>query len=392
MEQPRKIAIACQGGGIHGAFTCGVLEQILQEAEALQKAETGAKHFDIIGLSGTSAGALNAFMVWYGLLDAKQNHFAEARKALNKLWDTFQVQKSGELSMNNFAQFFFKLQGVGLDFKSPAPPLFYDWLMSTLHGWSALENSFLPWLDLGEIRPEFYDFAQLLKTCAPNFARIQGLGKKPQLLIGAVEILSGKFEVFDSHDQRKGPDARPISYEAVEASGTLPEVRRAQKIPGLKNSYGQDPLYWDGLFSQNPPVREFIAGKEDIEGVPDEIWVIRINPQKREQEPKLLGEIEDRRNELSGNLSLNQELDFIQKVNDWIGRYPNDEFVKGKKPIDIFMITMSPDKAELDVASKFNRDPVFVKGLREHGAVRGREFLKLWARSQARTWPQDAIL
>ena len=383
MEQPRKIAIACQGGGIHGAFTCGVLDQILLKAEA--------KRFDIVGLSGTSAGALNAFMVWYGLLGAKQNPFAEARKALNGLWDTFQARKSGELGMNHFAQFAFKLQGTGLSFKPPAPPVFYDWLMTALHGWSALENSFLPGLDLGEIRPEYYDFGRLLETCAPDFSRIQGCGKKPRLLVGAVEILSGKFEVFDSHDSRKGPDARPISYEAVAASGTLPDIRRAQKIPGLKNDYGQDPLYWDGLFSQNPPVREFVAGKKEIEDVPDEIWVIRINPQKREKEPNLLGEIEDRRNELSGNLSLNQELRFIQKVNDWIEKYPNDEFVKGKKPIDIFAITMAPDKAELDVASKFNRDPAFVRDLREHGAARGRMFLELWADARAKTWPQDAI-
>jgi len=233
MEQPRKIAIACQGGGIHGAFTCGVLDQILLKAEA--------KRFDIVGLSGTSAGALNAFMVWYGLLGAKQNPFAEARKALNGLWDTFQARKSGELGMNHFAQFAFKLQGTGLSFKPPAPPVFYDWLMTALHGWSALENSFLPGLDLGEIRPEYYDFGRLLETCAPDFSRIQGCGKKPRLLVGAVEILSGKFEVFDSHDSRKGPDARPISYEAVAASGTLPDIPAGHPA-GAENSWPQKRL------------------------------------------------------------------------------------------------------------------------------------------------------
>jgi len=390
VERPKKIAIACQGGGIHGAFTCGVLDEILREAEVLQKAKTGTKRFDLISLSGTSSGALNAFMVWYGLLNGKPNPFAEARRALNDLWDTFQAQKSGELSMNHFAQLAFKLQTAGLEFKQLAPPVFYDWQMAVLRNWSTLENSLPPALALGEIRPEFYDFQQLLKTCAPNLAQIQGLGKKPQLLIGAVEILSGAFEVFDSHDPRQGPKARPISYGAVAASGTLPEIRRAQKIPGLKNEYDQDPLYWDGLFSQNPPVREFIAGK-DLSDIPDEIWVIRLNPQRREKEPLLLGEIEDRRNELSGNLSLNQELYFIQKVNDWIASYPKDKFAKGKKPIDVYVISMSTNRAELDVASKFNRDPVFIAGLREHGAARGRKFLKEWEHSRANKWPRDAL-
>ena len=54
--------------------------------------------------------------------------------------------------------------------------------------------------------------------------------------------------------------------------------------------------YWDGLFSQNPPVRELTD-----EG-PDEIWVIQINPKELETEPRTVAEIADRRNELSGNL------------------------------------------------------------------------------------------
>ena len=381
----RKIAIACQGGGIHGAFTCGVLDRILETAA------TGAHDFEIVGLSGTSAGALNAFMAWYGMLDEPANRFDAARSAVNRLWDTFQVRKSGESSMNHFAQLLFKLQGAGLNVRSPAPPLYHDWLMGALRGWSTLENSIAPGLDLGEIRPEFYDFQQLLASCAPDLPRIQGVGQTPRLLIGAVEILSGAFEVFDSHEARTGPDARPISYEAVAASGTLPEIQRAQSIPGLQNEHGQEPLYWDGLFSQNPPVREFVTRAANRDAIPDEIWVIRINPQRRHQEPKLLAEIEDRRNELAGNLSLNQELHFIRKVNGWIAKHPGDRCIQDKKPIAIFAITMAPEKADLDVASKFNRDPAFVADLRAHGAVRGAAFLRLRASAKAREWPQDAI-
>ena len=62
----------------------------------------------------------------------------------------------------------------------------------------------------------------------------------------------------------------PLSLRAVAASGTLPAVREAEKID---NGY-----YWDGLYSQNPPIREFLAGVKK-EHVPDEIWVLRINPQ-----------------------------------------------------------------------------------------------------------------
>lgn len=412
--ETRKVAIACQGGGIHGAFTCGVLSTILQVKEAEENgivAKNAKRQFDIGGVSGTSAGALNAFMVWYGLMpkEGRSGSFSEARRAVNKLWDTFQVNKSGELMVNALGLQAYRLQGLGVALRPPAPPLFYDAMMRLLHSWSRLENLLLPQLDLGEIRGEFYDFNSLLRSCAPEFpsiqARLDEIGEKklkPRLLLGAVEILSGEFEVFDSFKRdsrlqdlahRTADQAqRPISYEAVEASGTLPEIRRSQRIPGLKNIDGQDPLYWDGLFSQNPPVREFAAGtaKEDT---PDEIWVIRINPQKRDKEPILLDQIEDRRNELAGNLSLNQELQFIQKVNQWAVKYPSD-FGRDRKVIDIYTITMSEEKSiDLGVASKFDRTPSFVEDMRVHGAERAALFLDRWCSKSTdlKGWPCNAL-
>lgn len=390
----RKIAIACQGGGIHGAFGSGVLDAILQKAGSFEPKGASTAPFDIIALSGTSSGAMNAFMVWYGLLSRPQQPFDSARAVLKRLWDTFQVQKSGEWSLNAFAQFLYRWQELGLHLRSPAPPLTHDWLtMPALRTWSALEKILAPNADIGEIRPEFYEFKKLLQTCAPEFPTLTGWETAlPRLVIGAVEILSGTFEVFDSHDARRGAEARSISYEAVEASGTLPEVRSAQAIPGLKNRYGQDCLYWDGLFSQNPPVRELIADTP-LDRIPDELWVIRINPQQRERSPISAGEIDDRWNELSGNLSLNQELYFIDKVNEWIGQ---GRFMqKDKKLIDLYMITMNPKMASLEVSTKFDRNPSNIERLRAHGLERGQAFLHARDAGIARQWryqtPLDAL-
>ena len=411
--ETRKVAIACQGGGIHGAFTCGVLTALLKAKEQETHGKLAAdarRSFEIIGLSGTSAGALNAFMVWYGMMakGRKPGSFAEARRALNHLWDTFQVQKRGEEGMNTLAQQFYKLQELGVIIKQPLPAHFYDWLMSALSQWSAIENAVAPNMDLGEIRPEFYDFLTLLQTCAPELANIQThldeIARNkvtPRLLLGAVEILSGRFEAFDSW--RDPATLRNVSYEAVAASGTLPDVRRSQRIPGLKNEDGKDALFWDGLFSQNPPVREFAAGT-DRAHTPDEIWVIRINPQKREREPVTLGTIEDRRNELAGNLSLNQELRFIQTVNEWVERFEPLTREKQKhpalaafaeyKPIKVYLITMAREKADLGVGTKFDRSPDFVNGMRRHGEERGSAFLPLWLSDSADLveWPNGDAL
>jgi NTE family protein len=134
-------------------------------------------------------------------------------------------------------------------------------------------------------------------------------------------------------------------------------------------------------------VQDLLDGPER-DDKPDEIWVIRINPQNRDEEPVSLAMIEDRRNELAGNLSLNQELRFIQKVNEWIES--SRPVAKGRavrpvqgafaeyKPIRIYIITMSTEKTDLGVGSKFDRSPDFVSDMRAHGEARGAAFLPLW--------------
>ena len=87
-----------------------------------------------------------------------------------------------------------------------------------------------------------------------------------------------------------------LTYDGLVASAAIPPLYRAVRIA--------DGLYWDGLFATNPPVREFT----DLEDGPTEIWVVQINPQRRTDEPRNIRDIGDRRNELSGNLSLGQEL------------------------------------------------------------------------------------
>ena len=195
-------------------------------------------------------------MVWYGMMlkDGQPDRFAEARRAVNNLWDTFQVRKNGEWGINLLGQQAYRLQDFGIDIRPQYPPYFSDWLGWALRQWSAAESLIAPMLDFGEVRPEFYDFASLLRTCAPEFPRIQErleqiarARTKPRLLIGANEDLDGDFEAFDSFikkveeiDPQQRQDLqnrteqearRRISYEAVEASGTLPEIRRSQSIP-----------------------------------------------------------------------------------------------------------------------------------------------------------------
>jgi NTE family protein len=151
-----------------------------------------------------------------------------------------------------------------------------------------------------------------------------------------------------------------VTVDAVLASAAVPDLFEAVEIHGHH--------HWDGLFSQNPPINDLMHLPPDRK--PEELWVIQVNPQEFEGEPSTAEVIADRRNELSGNISLNQELRFIERVNQWIedGTLPADEFVR----TDVRRIQMGE---RFHSSTKVDRGPAFLDELRELGAQRAREFL-----------------
>jgi len=183
-----------------------------------------------------------------------------------------------------------------------------------------------------------------------NFEKTKTLGKTSDrmLLVGAVDVLSGYFNVFKNDE---------VSAEALLASAAIPTLFRAVKIG--------DKVYWDGLFSQNPPVREL------TETSPDEIWVIQINPPHRTKEPTSIEEIRDRRNELAGNISLEQEIYFIRKINEFVKSksFSNDKY----KHIEVRRIRMLRD---LNYSTKLERRLEFIQDMIAYGEHQAEDFLK----------------
>src|SRR4029453_16436937 len=116
-----------------------------------------------------------------------------------------------------------------------------------------------------------------------------------------------------------------------------------------------------------------------------DLWVIQNNPRRWDGEQRSMVEIADRRNELSGNLSLHQELGFIEKINQLLdegllapdGRYRQI----GGRPGGLSRPRLS---RSLGTASKLNRDPGFIRDLIAHGEARGAGFLAALAFQQAR--------
>ena len=314
-RETKRVAIACQGGGSHSAFTAGVLKRLL--AEKLER-------YEIVALSGTSGGAICALLVWYALL---RDDRREAVRLLESFWESVSAASPPELVMNEFSVASSRLQGT-ISTPVVTPYLYPEW------GKAALKGLLEEVVDFGEI--------QRLVT-----------GSSPKLLLGAVEVRSGEFEVFRNAE---------ITVEKVLASCALPTLFRAVQI-------GEDGVYWDGLFSQNPPIRDFMREFPDATTKPDEIWLIQINPQRREQEPKPMADIVDRRGELAGNLSLHQEIDFLYEINGLLSYLPKDQY----KYIEVRKIEML---RELDAASKMDRNPSFIHKMFSYGKEQAEEFLE----------------
>ncbi|MEF8863056.1 MAG: patatin-like phospholipase family protein [Haloarculaceae archaeon] len=312
---PTRVAIACQGGGSHTAFTAGVLKELLREWD---------DEYELVGISGTSGGAFNALAAWYGLVTDGTDR---AIDLLDAVWEDLSASGFSDRFLNDFVVGLSRLGSTGFPMVQVSP---YR----------------IPGAEVGK-----EEIRETLERHI-DFDAVPGLCDReaPELVVGTVNINAGVFETFTNEE---------VTPDAVLASAAVPTLFEAVEIDGH--------YHWDGLFSQNPPIDDLMT--VDAARKPDELWVIQINPQEREGEPTSLEEIADRRNELSGNISLNQELRVIERVNEWIdeGHLPEKDFSKTA----IHRIAMD---RTYHCSTKVDRSPSFLRELMELGEQRAVEF------------------
>ena len=276
-----KIAIACQGGGSQTAFTAGALKTLCQ-AQIHEE-------FEVVGISGTSGGALCATLLWYSYMKGERPVW----ERMMAFWKENTAQGPIEHAINQFIVDSMRLVNAGMlpTFQmSPSSPMM---------------QASMEMMTAGQ-RKGFGDFRGLIESHI-DFAEIASWGPRPQrpvLILGAANVTSGALAKFVSSRE-------PIRVEHILASCAVPNIFPAVEI-------GKD-AYWDGLFSDNPPVEELIRPRSvGVENIPDEIWLIKINPTSRQRIPVKPAEIIDRRNQLEGNISLFQQLGHLELINDMI--------------------------------------------------------------------------
>src|SRR5262249_50661545 len=259
----KRINLALQGGGAHGAFTWGVLDELLNDGR-----------IEIEGMSGTSAGAVNAVMVADGLARGGPE---EARKRLADFWRA--ASRDGDMSQLNrvVAYRLFSLIPIAV---TPFQP----WLDAISRNLSPYDLNPLNLNPLKDLILRFVDFDAVKKSGMPLF-------------IAATNVQTGRLRVFPREK---------IDADAVMASAALPMVFRAVEIEGVP--------YWDGGYASHPPIYPFCRTTDT-----EDVLVIQINPVVRAGTPHSAHEISNRVNEITFNASLVSEyraIEFVRRLID----------------------------------------------------------------------------
>ena len=322
----RRINLALQGGGAHGAFTWGVLDRLLED-------ET----IEIAGISGTSAGALNGAALKAGLVMGDR---AAARDNLDWLWA--QVGAVGDMRLASWFRALLPLSG------------FWDDLTERFAPFSPLETAtrlFSPY-DYGP----FYvnPLARVVERFRYDLV-CADMG--PAFYVSATNARTGKIRVFSG-------DA--ITPDAILASACLPTIFQAVELPDPVT--GETEAYWDGGYSGNPAL--FPLFGPDL---PQDIVVVSINPLGRQELPRSAQEILDRINEISFNAALLKELRAISFVKRLIAE---GKVAKGAMK-DVYLHLISDDDlmGRLAARTKMLPNPGLLWELKAAGRAAAEDFL-----------------
>lgn len=325
LHQRKRVNLALQGGGAHGAFTWGALDRLLEE-----------ERLEIDGISGTSAGAMNASMLKMGWIEGGH---AGARARLDSFWG--EIRRRSHFQSSPVAQ-------LAALFRRDAPWLASAIMQSPMHlAQQAVTRAFSPYewnpLNLNPLRElllELTDWEEVCRDCPPY------------LFVCATNVRTGKIRVF------RGAE---IGIDAILASAALPQLFQAVRV-------GEED-YWDGGFMGNPPLYPLFYHTR----TPDVI-IVHVNPIVRPYVPTTAAEIENRVNEISFNSSLLRELRAVAFVKRLIaeGRLNPGDMMN----VLIHSIRDDETMGALDAGSKLTPEPQLFDALKTQGRRVADAFLR----------------
>ncbi len=310
MAKPKIIELALQGGGAHGAFTWGVLDRLLEDDRLV-----------IEGISGTSAGAMNAVVVADGLDTGGKEG---ARQALKKFW--FGVHQAGLFSPFKRTWLDRLLGRWTLDF-SPGY-IFFDNLSRLVSPYQINPLNLNPLRDLISSLVDF----EHVRHC-------QGI----KLFVAATTVRTGFPKIFRRQE---------MTADMVMASCCLPLIYQAVEIDGE--------AYWDGGYMGNPALYPLVNDCHSRD-----IVIVQINPIYRKEIPRTAQDIVNRINEITFNASLIEEVRAIAILKELI-KLGNLEEQRFRDAL-FHRIDADDELKSLGVSSKFNTEWEFFIHLHDIG-------------------------
>ncbi|MBS1197680.1 MAG: Patatin [Proteobacteria bacterium] len=321
-NNPLLINLALQGGGAHGAFTWGVLDYLLED---------GRLEYD--GISGTSAGAMNAVVFANGLLNGGADG---ARHALSEFWTAVAKSLPFEVAVRSADG-----ESVSL---APGLKLMLQWS----HYLSPNQLNPLDIDPLRKIVSERIDFERLRRN------------RKLKLYIAATNANTGKLRVFHRHE---------LSVDTILASACLPTMHRAIEIDG-------EP-YWDGGYSANPAIFPLFE-----ECKSRDILMVLLTPLRHKGDPHSAGEIKSRILEIAFNSTFLREMRTFAQLQEYVSRqwFPIGRFERRIAKTHFHVIEAEDIIRELPSETKLAANKWFFEMLRDCG----RERAKAWLDANAR--------
>jgi NTE family protein len=306
----KRINLALQGGGAHGAYTWGVLDRLLEE-----------ERLEVEAISGTSAGAMNAAVFADGM---GRGGRPEAKRALEAFWRNISdAARYGPLQPSPFDHL---ARGWNLDHS--AAFVAFDLLTRMLSPY--------------QFNPANHNPLRRVLEKSVDFKRLEGC-RAVKLFVSATNVKTGKVRIFTSGE---------ITPDVLLASACLPFLFQAVTVDG-------DP-HWDGGYMGNPAIFPLIYGSETADVV-----IVQVNPLGCDRVPTTAPEIMNRLNEISFNSSLMREMRAIAFVTDLIdqGRLDSNQY----KRVNVHWIEAEQQMRGLGVSSKLNARMDFLLHLKEIG-------------------------
>ena len=317
----RRVNLALQGGGTHGAFTWGALERLLEDERIA---------FD--GVSGTSAGAINGAVLALGLIEGGREG---AKRALDRFWRALGAK---------FA--------VSPLRSSPVEKALWGHDMTYSLAWNAFETA-TRLLSPYQVNPFPMEFNPLRRALEQSLdlARLREERTGLRLFVSATNVRTGKPRVFRREE---------ITVDVLLASACLPHIFKAVEIDGE--------AYWDGGYLGNPALWPLYH-----ERLASDIVIIQLNPLIRPEVPTSPSDIMNRLNEITFNASLVSEMraiDFVQRMLD-AGRLEQPRY----RRILLHAIEDEARMRAFKLSTKFNGDWDFLQTLRDYGRAAADAFL-----------------